>query len=213
MGFYLNDIYTLGLVTSSIIFTFLIFLDKNRIKLLLEYIINQKYSVIYHRNDSLLYKIFVSCNTLMILSVLISFYVFHINNEVMSLVLFIKINCLLFTFFLLKTLLIYLLGNLFEVLNYSKKYYYSYSTNLYLLSIVFFPLILAISYYDNGLMMGHVSLYLFYLFILAYFILKVIMFNRLNLFKISFIFYNILYLCALEVLPYIGLLKLFELVH
>ena len=48
------------------------------------------------------------------------------------------------------------------------------------------------------------------LFLVFYFLLKIILLNRLNLFKITFVFYNILYLCALEVLPY---LVLFKLIH
>jgi len=213
MAFYLNDIYTIVLIFSSIVFTILIFIDKNRILLSLEYFLNQKYSVIYHRNDSFLYKLCVSINTLIILSILTSFYILYIQNGVMSLYVFMRILCVLFAFFLFKLMINYFLGNLFEALYHSKKYYYGYSTSLFVLSVVFFPFILFISYYNDGLMIERVSLYIFYLFLFLYFILKIILLNRLKLFKISFIFYNILYLCAVEVLPYVGLRELLELIH
>ncbi len=213
MTFYLNDIYTLFLIFSTLAFAALIFLDKNRFALLLEYGINQKYAQLYHRKDSIIYSVFISLNTVIILSILTSFYVFSINNGIMSLFIFIKIAILLTGFYLIKIIVNHCLGIIFEHLYVSKKYYYSYSTNLLFLSIISFPLILFISYYKNGLIILDNAQYVYAFYLCIYFILKIILLKRLNLFQIPFIFYNILYLCALELAPYLGLLELLQLIY
>ena len=213
MAFYLHDIYTLLLIFSTITFAVLIFLDKNRFLLLLEYGINQKYSILYHRRDPAVYRFFISINTIIILSILISFYIFSVNNAVMSIYLFIKIALILITFHLIKISMIYCLGTILDKLDYAKKYYYGHSTNLIFLSLISFPVILFLSYYNDGLGILNNAKYLCFFYLFIYFILKVILLNRLNLFQISFIFYNILYLCALEVVPYLGLLELLNLIH
>ena len=79
MAFYLNDIYTMLLIYSTIIFATFIFVDRNRFLLLLEYVINQKYSVTYHRKDSTVYRLLISINTIIILSILTSFYIINIG--------------------------------------------------------------------------------------------------------------------------------------
>tara|TARA_B100000427_G_scaffold132707_1_gene110461 strand:+ start:1395 stop:2036 length:642 start_codon:yes stop_codon:yes gene_type:complete len=213
MAFYLTDFFTLLLICSTIIFATFIVIDKNRFLLLIEYGINQKYSLIYHRKDNPIYRLFISINTLIMLSILISFYVVNINNGIMSLYLFIKIAIVLTAFYLLKMSIIRLLGIIFEHLDCAKKYYYSYSTNLLFLSLIAFPVILFISYYDKGLHILYMSKYVYCIYLFIFLILKIILLNRLNLFRISFIFYNILYLCALEVIPYLGLLELLELIY
>ena len=212
MAFYLNDIYTFLLMFSSIMFSALMMIDKNRLLLLLEYGFNQKYSLKYHQKESRIYVIATSINTLMLLTILTSFYVFNNNNGVMSLFMFSKIAILLFFFYLTRMTVIYYIAMLFEVQDYGQKYYYSYNVGLFLLSLLFLPIIIFVSYYNNGVLLDIISEYLFYAFFLFYIILKLITLNRLNLFTISLIFYNILYLCALEVLPYLGLIKLLDLI-
>lgn len=213
MAFYLNDIYTMMLIYSTIVFATFIFVDRNRFLLLLEYGMNQKYSVIYHRKDSTIYRLFIAINTIIILSILTSFYIININNGSMSLYLFIKIAFLLTSFYCIKILIIHFLGIIFENLDSAKKYYYNYSTSLFFLSLIAFPVILFISYYNNGIHIVYISKYVYLIYLFIYLILKFILLNRLNLFHISFIFYNILYLCALEVIPYLGLFELLQLVY
>ena len=213
MAFYLTDIYTVLLICSTIVFATFIFLDKNRFFLLLEYGINQKYSLMYHRKDTLMYRFLISINTTIILSILMSFYIISVNNGNMSFYIFIKIAALLTIFYLIKMLIIRFLGVIFEHLDYAKKYYYNYSTSLFFLSLISFPVIVCISYYNNGLYILYCSKYVYFICFFIYFILKIIILNRLNLFRISFIFYNILYLCALEVMPYLGLLELLQLIY
>ena len=68
----------------------------------------------------------------------------------MSFLMFLKINLSLLGFFIIKTIITYGLGILFETPSSSKKYYHGYSSNLFLLAVVFFPIILCFSYVKNG---------------------------------------------------------------
>ena len=56
MLFYFHDLYTLFLIFAGIFFSFLAFIDKNRIPLLMQFYINQKYAVIYHRNEKFIFN-------------------------------------------------------------------------------------------------------------------------------------------------------------
>ena len=209
MSFYLSDSYTLLIIGSSLIFSGLFFFNRERILVLLEYFINQKYSLIYHRKDPLIYNLITSINSLIVFSIIISFYIFSIQQS-FSWFDLLKIASIILILFFFRLFIIYFLGFILEITEFSKKYYYGYSTGLYLISLIFFPVILFISYFKEGLLIQNTSIYIFYLFLVFYFLLKIILLNRLNLFKITFVFYNILYLCALEVLPY---LVLFKLIH
>ena len=211
MAFYLHDIYTLLLLYSIIVFGSIMFLDKNRIVLLCQYIFNQKYSVLYHKKDSMLFNICMVLNLLILFSIIVSFYLSSIG-KILSIFLFLKIIIVLSCFVFLKLVSIYMLALLFEVKIYAKKYYYAYITNLMFCGLFFLPIIVFVSYFENGIMLKSYSIYLSYFFGLIYVVLKIIMLQRLNLFAITFVFYNILYLCALELLPYLILFHLIRLV-
>ncbi len=135
-----------------------------------------------------------------------SFYVFDITSN-MSFILFGKILVLILLFFLSKLLIIKILGIIFSLPIYTKRYYYSYCSLLFLTSLIFYPLILIVSYFGNGYILHDWALYVFYLFLFLYFLLKIIFLKRLNLFQSDKLFYNILYLCSLELLPYLILLE------
>ena len=212
MAVYLHDIYTLLLIFALLVFTTIFFLDKKRFLLLLEFLFNQKYIVIYHRPTSLVYNFFTSINILIICTILISFYIFHIKEGALTFYVFFKISIILLSSFLLKTLINQAIGSLFELQEYSKKYNYHYQTSLFFLSVVFFPVILFISYYNGGELIAQFCIYILYIFLFSYFILKLILLKRLNLFKIRFMFYNILYLCGLEALLYISVFKLLQVI-
>jgi len=207
MVFYLSDLYTLLLIFSLLIFSTLVFFERNRLFLLIEHAINRKYSLIYHRQDSTIYNVFTTLNNLIIISIIVSFYIFHIK-EIVSFLIFIKIGLILFMFFIIRMAIIYAIGILFESIETIKRYYYIYCTNLHFISLFFFPIIFFISYFEQGVFINNISIYIYYFFILFYFILKIILFQRLNVLSIPFMLYNILYLCAVEVLPYLVLLKL-----
>ena len=212
MAFYLSDIYTMLLIYSISCFGLMMFTDKNRVILLLEYISNQKYSVFYHRKDSLLFVFFNSLNTLILFSIAISFYLFSVS-KILSIISFIKIFFTLFAFFIIKISATYCLGLIFEEKESAEKYYYTYTTNLMFCNTFFLPIILFISYFQNGFIIEKLSFFIGCLCGCIYLLSKLIMLNRLNLFTITSIFYNILYLCALEVLPYLVLFSVLELIN
>ena len=164
MTFYFTDTYTLILIFSSFVFALFVFFDKNRMMLLVEYMLNQKYTLLYHRKDSLIYNGFMSINTLIIFSIIISFYLFH-DCEEFGLYSLLKIILVLLLFFCFKTTIVYFLGLTFELKNYAKKYQHGYSTSLLLISVVFFPLILFVSYTKSGFLLATVSEYVFYLWV------------------------------------------------
>jgi len=212
MAFYLSDIYTILLIYSISCFGLMIFTDKNRFILLLEYIRNQKYSVFYHRKDSLLFVFFTSLNTLILFSIAISFYLFSISKS-LSIISFVKIFFTLFAFFIIKISATYFLGLIFEAKESAKKYYYTYATNLMFCNTFFLPIIIFTSYFQNGFIIEKLSFFISCLCGCIYLLAKLIMLNRLNLFSITSMFYNILYLCALEVLPYLVLFTVLELIN
>ena len=212
MSFYLHDTYTLLIISSILIVSFSLFHDKERLLLLLQYPLNQKYNLLYHRKDSILFILFSSINLLIVFSVSISFYLLHIKTA-LSFSIFLKIAATLLSFFILKSLTIYFLNWLFDLNDYAKKYYYGYTTSLMFCGIFFLPIIVFSSYFNHGVLIREFSSYLYYFFFIIYFSKKIILLNRLNLFRMGSMFYNILYLCALEIVPYLFLFKLLALIN
>jgi len=207
MSFYLHDTYTLLLISYFIFCSWIMFTDKLRLPLLVEYFVNQKYTLRYHRKDSVLFKVFSYINTTNIISILISFYLFGINGT-MSLVLFLKIFIILTLFFFIKNITLKYLGYIFEEQTIVKKYYYGTCSLYFFISLIFFPIILIVSYTLNSILLEKLSLSIFFLFVGIFIIFKIIVLKRSNLFKIKLLFYNILYLYGLELLPYLFLFKI-----
>ena len=146
MVFYLSDLYTLLLIFSLLFFSALVFFERDRFFLLIEHAINRKYSLIYHRQDSIIYNIFTALNNLIIMSIIVSFYIFK-TQESLSFFVFIKIGLTLFIFFVIRMAIIYAHGILFESIETIKRYYYTYCTNIHFISLFFFPIIFFISYF------------------------------------------------------------------
>ncbi|MBF25885.1 MAG: hypothetical protein CMP49_05165 [Flavobacteriales bacterium] len=212
MAFYLNDIHTIILFFSIFMASLLMFNNKDRLLSLLEYPFNQKYSLLYHRKDSILFIVFNSINVLLVFGIIISFYLLYLQKE-LSIQLFLKSIIILLLFFTIKCIGIYFINWAFELNDTAKKYYYGYTTSLMFCTIIFTPIIFFISYLYQGSMIINLSFPLFILFAFTYFIMKVVLISRLNLFKIHLIFYNILYLCGLELLPYVILFELLRIVN
>ena len=190
----------------------MLFRDRKRILLLLEYPFNQKYAVIYHRKDSIRFRFFISITVLIIFSIILSFYLFHINQK-FSIINFLEVLSSLLLFYFLKSLLIYFLGLIFEMKKHSLKYYYGYTSTIFFIALFSFPIIVFSSYFKNGHLITTKSMELFYLFSGIYLLLKTLLLRRLNLFKIRLLLYNILYLCALETLPYLALFGLLQVIN
>tara|TARA_B100001758_G_C18266844_1_gene534114 strand:+ start:587 stop:976 length:390 start_codon:yes stop_codon:yes gene_type:complete len=124
---------------------------------------------------------------------------------------FVQISMMLVLFFSIKSIIIYFAGFLFDLRQYSNKYLAGYCTNLFLVSFTIFPIIILISYSANGAFLKDYSIYVSYLGVIIYLLLKIILLKRLNVFSIKSLFYNILYLCVLELVPYLALYQLFNL--
>jgi len=212
MDFYLNDIYTGLLIYSISFFGMIMFIDKNRLWIMLEYIINQKYAVLYYRKYSDFFTFLGIIHILIVFGIVVSFYLFSTGLQI-SHIAFMLIIVALICFFITKFLTIYLLSFLFELPDYYKKYYYEYTTCLIFCSMLFLPIIIFISYFNDGIIIHDYSIYISYFLGLLYLISQIVMLNRLNLFSISHIFYNILYLCGLEVLPYLVLFNVLKLIN
>ncbi len=179
---------------------------------MLEYIINQKYAVLYYRKDTAFLTFLGVIHTLIIFGITVSFYLFSTGLQISHLS-FMLIIVALVCFFIIKLLTIYLLALLFDIPDYYRKYYYECTTSLIFCSILFLPIIIFVSYFNNGIIIHNFSIYISYFLGSLYLISQIVMLNRLNLFSISHIFYNILYLCALEVLPCLVLFNVLRLIN
>ena len=211
MSFYLSDLYTLLLLLFFVFISMVTWIDNKRLLLLIQSPFNQKYYLKYPRFESNNLNFLTVINILIIQSVLISFYVFQIS-ETMSIFLFSKIISLMAMWWVLRFLILWGISKVFDLEHEANKYFHGYFNNLFLLSVVFFPIIIITSYSFNGHLFNISSIYCYCLFALCYLIMKIIQLKRLNLFKVRLIFYNILYLYILEILPYLILFKLLQVI-
>ena len=209
MSFYLHDIYTILLIIYCLFWAVVSFFNKERAMLLIQYWFNQKYSIKYHRQESLGYKLSAYFITLLMISIILSFYLFN-QKSIMSILMYFKIAFVISLWFMLKMSMIYFLSYLFNLKNYGNKYYYSTCSLLLSISLIFYPIILIISYYMDGILLQSYAVVVFYLFLVTYIVGKIILIKRLKLFRLKYVFYNILYLCCIEVIPYLGLLQLID---
>ena len=90
---------------------------------------------------------------------------------------------------MIKLLAIYLLSVIFELPDYYKKYYYEHITSLIFCSMFFLPITIFISYFNDGVIIQNLSLFVAYFFGFIYIVSQIVVLNRLNLFSISHIFY------------------------
>ena len=211
MSFYLSDLYTLLLLVFFVFISIVTWIDNKRLALLIQSPFNQKYYLKYPRFELNNLNFLTGVNILLIQSVLISFYVFQIS-ETMSIFLFSKIISLMFMWWVVRLLILWWISKIFDLEHEANKYFHTYFNNLFLLSVVFFPIIIITSYSFNGELFNICSIYCYYLCALCYLIMKIIQLKRLNLFKVRLIFYNILYLYILEILPYLILFKLLQVI-
>jgi hypothetical protein len=154
----------------------------------------------------MIFQFFTSINISIIISILILFYLSEFGAKI-SFVTILKINSLLFLFFIIKIGATYGVASVFEIQEVAKKYYYGYCSSLFMIATLLYPVILLMSYLNKGSYLDNCGIYLFYIGVLIHCLLKIILLKRLNAFKIQFLFYIILYLCTVEVLPYLVLWK------
>ena len=82
MDFYFNDTYTLSLMYCISFMGLIMFMDKNRLILMLGYLFNQKYALLYHRKEPAFFIFFGLLNTLILFAIGISFYLFSIGKTI-----------------------------------------------------------------------------------------------------------------------------------
>ena len=120
---------------------------------------------------------------------------------------FLQINLVVFTYLLLRYLLGFIIAFLFDISDKQKYITFLKISNLSLISILFLPLLILINYSVGPIHKFLITLSIIaviLLFFLRYFVLvkkEKINFNNL--------FYFILYLCALEIAPFIVVYKTF----
>ena len=206
MSFYLSDIYTLILVFFILILSLINKSSKNQLRLLIELPFNQKYNLKYSRLNITLSNFIFFLFSIFIFALSVSFLSFN-KFDKLEFINFLKIFLISCIFFQLRWIVILSFGFLFELVELSKKYINDSFNSILFLGISFLPLIIIISFTYNGDLILNLSVYIGYLYLLSHVFLKLLLLFRLKVFKLRLIFYNILYLCVIELLPYVSFLK------
>ena len=206
MSFYLSDIYTLILVFFILFLSLRSKSSKNQLRLLIELPFNQKYNLKFSRLNISLSNLILFLFSMFIFALSVSFLSFN-KFDILEFINFLKIFLISCVFFQLKWMVILSSGFLFELVELSKRYINDSFNSILFLGIFFLPIILLISFAYNGNLMLNLSVYVGYLYFVFYFFLKLLLLFRLKVFKLRLIFYNILYLCVIEFLPYVSFIK------
>ena len=206
MSFYLSDVYTLILVIFILALALINKSRRSQFRLLIELPLNQKYNVRYSRLNITLSSLIFFLFSVFIFALSVSFLTFNKFNK-LEFIDFLKIFFISCIFFQIKWVMILLSGFLFDMIELSKKYVNdSFNSNLFL-GIFFLPIISFLSFTYNGNLILNFSVYISYLYLILYVFLKLLLLFRLKVFKLRLIFYNILYLCLVELFPYISFMK------
>lgn len=155
------------------------------------------------------FHLFLFSVLLLNLSLLVyfSFETFKPDKYSYELGLFIQIVLVVFLYFLTRYVVGYFLGIIFDITEYQKYFTFMKISNLSMISILYFPLLIVISYSSIALRKLLITTSLVLLLILLFSRYYVMLKNeRLNFNKL---FYLILYLCALEIAPFIVIYKMF----
>ena len=206
MSFYLSDVYTLILVIFILTLSLINKSRKNHFRLLIELPFNQKYNLKYSRLNITLSSFIFFLFSVFIFALSVSFLSFNKFNK-LEFIDFLKIFFISCIFLQVKWIMVLSFGFLFDKIELSKKYINdSFNSNLFL-GIFFLPIILFLSFTYNGNLILNFSIYIGYLYLIFYAFLKLLLLFRLKVFKLGLIFYNILYLCVVELFPYISFMK------
>lgn len=208
MIFYLHDIYTLLLFGCIVCISIFFIDDVKRIFLLFEHPFNQKYLLSYHRFDSIFFNGLVLFVYSTISSFIFSSFLIKgdYNVEISD---FILIMFGLLIIYVIKKFINIFIGFLFGFKKTEIDYLqHVINSNLLFSAIIFFPIIFSLSYINDGLLIHLYGYKIGLVFISQHLFLKLIMLNRLNLLNTNSILYIILYLCAVEIAPYLVLFKL-----
>ncbi len=207
-----NDWITIVLMLVLILITLLKIIHNERFLKLFSLMYSEKYYTEYSKTNPLLLNNFHIISFFIVifnisLLILYSFNEFSLVEIGNKLLFFTQINLLVIGYFLIRYFVGFILAYLFDIDDKQKHVTFLKISNLILISILFYPLLILINY----------SVGSFHKFIITLGVIGVIIlfflryFNLLKKDKINFnsLFYLFLYLCALEIAPFIVIYKTF----
>ncbi|TYB79014.1 DUF4271 domain-containing protein [Bizionia myxarmorum] len=204
-----NDLFTILIVVGLILITIAKILFTKRFHEFVQVLGNSKYLKIYSKDqkffdlfDGLLFINFVLAITIF------SFITYnHLTVDLeLSAVVLLKFAAIVAIFFIMKTLIERLIGSVFEIDFLIENYLFQKISYKNFLGLLIMPLNAILIY---GLFVGNVVIYGIWALILLIFIIGIITTVKTyqNLIKQN-MFYFILYLCTLEIAPYIILYQM-----
>ncbi len=207
-----KDWITLIILVVLILITFSKYYYNERFTKLFSLLYSEKYYTDFLKTKPFLFSLFhffLFLVLLLNLSLLVyfSFETFKPDKYTIEFSFFIQIVLVVFLYFLARYIIGYLLGIIFDVFEHQRHFTFLKISNLSLISILYFPLLILISYSTIALRKFLISFSLIMVLVLLFSRYYVMLKNeRLNFNKF---FYLILYLCALEIAPFIVIYKMF----
>ena len=205
-----NDFFTIIIVSGLVIVAVAKLTSPKRFDDFISVLVNSKYLKVYSREQKFLDKFDALLFTNLVISMsLLSFimYRFFTNEKVVPIDIMVKLSVGICLFVLIKVLIERLIGSLFEIDEIIDQYLFQKISYKNYLGLLLIPL--------NSLLLFSFKPSLPFFYVIVILLIIVVLIGLITSFKAhqSFIkrnfFYFILYLCALEIAPYIVLYKVF----
>jgi len=207
-----KDWITVILLLVLIFITISKFYYNERFTKLFSLLYSEKYYTDFLKTKPFLFNLFhffLFLVLLLNLSLLVyfSFETFKPDKYSLELSFFIQVVIAVLLYFLIRYIIGYLLGIVFDVSESQRHFTFLKISNLSMISMLYFPLLILMSYSTITLRKFLITFSLIFILILLFSRYYVMLKNeRLNFNKL---FYLILYLCALEIAPFIVIYKMF----
>ena len=205
-----NDFYTIIIVLGLVIVAIAKLTSPKRFEDFISVLVNSKYLKVYSREQKFLDKFDALLFANLVISMSLFSYImyrFFSNETVVPIDVMVKLSVGICLFILIKVLLERLIGSLLEIDDIIDQYLFQKISYKNYLGILLIPLnTLLLFSFEPSLLFFYV---IFILFIIVVLIGLFTSFKAHQSFVKHNIFYFILYLCALEIAPYIVLYKVF----
>ena len=205
-----NDFYTIIIVLGLVIVAIAKLTAPKRFEDFISVLVNSKYLKVYSREQKFLDKFDALLFANLVISMSLFSYImyrFFSNETVVPIDVMVKLSVGICLFILIKVLLERLIGSLLEIDDIIDQYLFQKISYKNYLGILLIPLnTLLLFSFEPSLLFFYV---IFILFIIVVLIGLFTSFKAHQSFVKHNIFYFILYLCALEIAPYIILYKVF----
>lgn len=205
-----NDFYTIIIVLGLVIVAIAKLTSPKRFEDFISVLVNSKYLKVYSREQKFLDKFDALLFANLVISMSLFSYImyrFFSNETVVPIDVMVKLSVGICLFILIKVLLERLIGSLLEIDDIIDQYLFQKISYKNYLGILLIPLnTLLLFSFEPSLLFFYV---IFILFIIVVLIGLFTSFKAHQSFVKHNIFYFILYLCALEIAPYIILYKVF----